>query len=176
MCDHARHAGKVDRLLIGLILGLILARFAILARAAEVDADLLLCGGTIHDGSGAESVVGDVAVRDGRIVAVGKVTPGKIGRTLEGRGVRGAPGRIALHTPPDGTLAQLPPDPPTPRILSRGTRLPGGGSMQHPCLQLGTLHSYLPAVESGESSVVFQPETRWYNASSGRANPACIAC
>ena len=106
MCDHVRHAGKVGRLLVGLILGLSLARFATLAPAAVVDADLLLRGGTIHDGSGAEAVVGDVAVRDGRIVAVGKVTPGKIGRTIDCQGLVVAPGLIDLHTHTDGTLAQ----------------------------------------------------------------------
>jgi len=74
--------------------------------AAAVDADLLLRGGTIHDGSGAEPVVGDVAVRDGRIVAVGKVTPGKIGRTIDCRGLVVAPGLIDVHTHTDGTLAK----------------------------------------------------------------------
>ena len=39
--------------------------------AEPVQADILLKGGTIHDGSGGEPVVGDVAIRDGRIVAVG---------------------------------------------------------------------------------------------------------
>jgi len=106
MCDHVRHAVKVDRLLVGLILGLSLARFATSAPAAPVDADLLLRGGTIHDGSGAESMVGDVAVRDGRIVAVGEVAPGKIGRTIDCRGLVVAPGLIDLHTHTDGTLAQ----------------------------------------------------------------------
>ena len=61
MCDRVLHAGKVDKLALGLILGLSLAWFATWAPAAEVDADLLLRGGAIHDGSGAEPVVGDVA-------------------------------------------------------------------------------------------------------------------
>jgi len=103
---NVRQAARVDRLLAGLILGLSLARFATSAPAADVDADLLLCGGTIHDGSGAEPRVGDVAVRDGRIVAIGKVTPGKIGRTIDCRGLVVAPGLIDLHTHSDGTLAQ----------------------------------------------------------------------
>lgn len=104
MCDHVRHAVKVDTVLLGLMLSL--AGFAPTATAAAVDADLLLRGGTIHDGSGTEPVVGDVAVRDGRIVAVGKVEPGKIGRTINCRGLVVAPGLIDLHTHTDGTLAQ----------------------------------------------------------------------
>jgi hypothetical protein len=39
-------------------------------------------------------------------------------------------------------------------------------------LQERTLHSYIPAVESRDSFVMREPETRWYNASSGRAHPA----
>ena len=106
MRDHVRHSGKVDRLMVGLILGLSLAGFATPVPAAPLDADLLLRGGTIHDGSGTEPVVGDVAVRNGRIVALGKVTPGKIGRTVDCRGLVVAPGLIDLHTHTDGTLAQ----------------------------------------------------------------------
>lgn len=74
--------------------------------AAPMDANLLLRGGTIHDGSGAEPLVGDVAIREGRIVAVGKITPGKIGRIIDCRGLVVAPGLIDLHTHSDGTLAQ----------------------------------------------------------------------
>ena len=106
MCDHVRHVGKVGPLLPRVILGLSLLMLTTPAPAAAVDADLLLRGGTIHDGSGAEPVVGDVAVRDGRIVAVGKVTPGKVGRTVDCRGLVVAPGLIDLHTHSDGTLAQ----------------------------------------------------------------------
>ena len=76
------------------------------AAAAPLDADLLLQGGTIHDGSGTEPVVADLAVREGRIVAIGKITPGKTGRIIDCRGLIVAPGLIDLHTHTDGTLAQ----------------------------------------------------------------------
>ena len=90
MCEHVVRTGAIGAILAFLIVGLGLAVLAAPAPAAAVDADLLLRGGTIHDGSGAEPVVGDVAVRDGRIVAVGKVTPGKIGRTIDCRGLGAA--------------------------------------------------------------------------------------
>jgi len=110
--NHANIAGAAARtpraraLLPCSIVGLTLAMLAAPAPAEPLDADLLLRGGTIYDGSGAEPVVGDVAVRDGRIVAVGSVTPGKIGRTVDCRGLVVAPGLIDLHTHSDGTLAQ----------------------------------------------------------------------
>ncbi|HUT57606.1 MAG TPA: D-aminoacylase [Phycisphaerae bacterium] len=109
---YAEIVGANERISLGLTLlpcwmvGLTLAMLTASAPAAPLDADLLLRGGTIHDGSGAEPVVGDVAVRDGRIVAIGEVTPGKAGRTIDCRGLIVAPGLIDLHTHSDGTLAQ----------------------------------------------------------------------
>ena len=106
MRNHLRPTGKVGTLRFGLVFGMLMAALATSALAAPVDADLLLRGGTVHDGSGAKPVVGDVVVRDGRILAVGKFTPGKIGRTIQCRGLVVAPGLIDVHTHTDGTLNQ----------------------------------------------------------------------
>ncbi len=109
MRDHARWwLGKVA-LVFGLALGLALA---LPAAAAPLDADLLLRGASIHDGSGAPAV-GDVAVRDGRIVAVGKVEPGKIGRAIDCRGLAMAP-----------RTDRRPPRTPTERSATRRFALP----------------------------------------------------
>src|SRR3546814_1530315 len=43
------------------------------AAAQAPSYDLIIRGGTIYDGSGKPPVVGDVAIKDDRIVAVGKV-------------------------------------------------------------------------------------------------------
>jgi N-acyl-D-aspartate/D-glutamate deacylase len=91
--------------LVSLVVALGLVMPGTCLSGAPVDADLLLHGGTIYDGSGAAAVVGDVAIRGGRIVAVGQFTPGKIGRSIECRGLVVAPGLIDLHTHTDGTLA-----------------------------------------------------------------------
>jgi N-acyl-D-aspartate/D-glutamate deacylase len=63
-----------------------------------VDADVLLRGGTIYDGTGSDGVVGDVAIQGERIVAVGKFGVGKVGREIDCTGLVIAPGFIDLHT------------------------------------------------------------------------------
>jgi N-acyl-D-amino-acid deacylase len=62
--------------------------------------DLLFVGGKIMDGSGNPAFYGDVAVKDGRILAVGKLLKGKYdaARTIDVRGKIVAPGFIDIHT------------------------------------------------------------------------------
>jgi len=73
------------------------------ARAADkpVDADILLAGATIHDGAGSPGAIGDVAIRGKKIVAVGKFTAGRVGRTIDCTGLVVAPGFIDLHNHSD---------------------------------------------------------------------------
>lgn len=66
-----------------------------------VDADLLLKNGTLYRGDGLPGELGDVAVREGKIVAVGQFKLGQIGRTLDCEGLCVAPGFIDLHTHSD---------------------------------------------------------------------------
>ena len=69
-----------------------------LAADAMKKASVLLQGGTIYDGSGGEGVKGDVAIRDGKIVAVGQFDPAQAERAIDCRGLIVAPGFIDLHT------------------------------------------------------------------------------
>jgi N-acyl-D-amino-acid deacylase len=59
--------------------------------------DLLIRGGTLVDGTGAPGRAGALAVRDGRIAALGDVR-GTADRTLDAEGAVVAPGFIDIHT------------------------------------------------------------------------------
>jgi N-acyl-D-aspartate/D-glutamate deacylase len=74
------------------------------ALGQAIRADVLLAGGTICDGTGSEGAIGDVALRGERIVAVGQFEPGKIGRTIDCRGLVVAPGFIDVHTHTDRSI------------------------------------------------------------------------
>lgn len=63
--------------------------------------DLLIRGGTIVDGLGGEPFIGDVAVRDGVIVAVGHAD-GVGTREIDATGLLVTPGFVDLHTHYDG--------------------------------------------------------------------------
>jgi len=60
--------------------------------------DLLLTGGKIIDGSGNSWFFGDVAIRDGKIAAIGKIDPSQARKTLDVKGLVVAPGFIDVHT------------------------------------------------------------------------------
>lgn len=60
--------------------------------------DLLLTGGKIIDGSGNSWFYGDVGIKDGKIVAIGKLLPTDATRTLDVHGLVVAPGFIDVHT------------------------------------------------------------------------------
>lgn len=77
---------------------------AVAQEAAAVDVDLLLKNGTILDGSGQPRYVGDVGLKGDRIVAVGKFTPGDVGKTIDCTGLFITPGYIDLHSHTDNAL------------------------------------------------------------------------
>jgi N-acyl-D-amino-acid deacylase len=64
--------------------------------AAQAPAyDMIIRGGTLYDGSGQPPVVGDVAIKDDRIVAVGKVA-GTAKSEVQAKGMAVAPGFINM--------------------------------------------------------------------------------
>ena len=61
-------------------------------------ADVVFRGATIHDGSGAKPTVGDVHVKDDRLVAVGTVGKVEGAKEVNAEGLVICPGFIDLHT------------------------------------------------------------------------------
>ncbi len=66
--------------------------------------DLLIKGGRIIDGSGSPWYEGDVAVKNGKIAAVGRLVNPTARRVIDATGLVVAPGFIDLHTHSDYTL------------------------------------------------------------------------
>jgi N-acyl-D-aspartate/D-glutamate deacylase len=65
--------------------------------------DLLIKRGLVVDGTGAEPVIADVAVRDGRIVEVGTIT-GEAKEVVDATGMWVTPGFVDIHTHYDGQV------------------------------------------------------------------------
>ena len=71
--------------------------------------DVLFRGATVYDGSGAAGLQQDVAVRDGRIAAVGPEAASLGGaRVVDAGGLALAPGLIDMHSHADHTLPAFP--------------------------------------------------------------------
>ena len=66
--------------------------------------DILIRGGLVIDGSGRPGEVGDVAVRDGRIAALGRSLPESGAKIIDAAGLAVAPGFIDIKTHSDFTL------------------------------------------------------------------------
>ncbi len=60
--------------------------------------DLIISGGTVVDGSGAEPVKADVAVDGGRITRIGDLGDAEAGRRIDAAGQLVTPGFVDLHT------------------------------------------------------------------------------
>ena len=78
--------------------------------------DLLIRGATLLDGSGAEPVVGDLAVRDGRIRAIGASLPVDARRVIDADGLALMPGIIDSHTHFDAQITWDPYVKPSPAL------------------------------------------------------------
>lgn len=82
------------------------ALVAVTGATARTDkaVDVIIRGGTIYDGSPDKPVVGDVAIRGDRIVAVGRIGNITARRVIDAKGMIVAPGFIDPHTHADSFL------------------------------------------------------------------------
>ena len=67
----------------------------------QAEHDLVVRNGTVLDGTGAPTVEADIAIRGGRIAAVGKV-PGRGAEEIDAKGMLVTPGFVDVHTHYDG--------------------------------------------------------------------------
>ncbi len=85
--------------LIALVLvGLLSGRMDQPAHAQSPAYDLVITNARIVDGGGNPWFRADVAIKDGRIVRIGRVAPGAAAKTIDARGQILAPGFIDVHT------------------------------------------------------------------------------
>jgi N-acyl-D-amino-acid deacylase len=66
--------------------------------------DILIRGGLLLDGTGAVGRPADIAIRDGRITAIGRELRGEAAKVIDARGLAVAPGFIDIKTHSDFTL------------------------------------------------------------------------
>ena len=66
--------------------------------------DLVIRGGTVFDGSGAEGIEGDVGIKGDRIAAVGPALVGSRHDEFDARGLAVAPGFVDIHSHGDESL------------------------------------------------------------------------
>lgn len=78
---------------------------------SEKTCDVLFRGATVYDGSGGPGYTGDVAVKDGRIAAVGVIGTWRARDVVDAPGKALAPGFIDTHTHDDMALLRQPAHP-----------------------------------------------------------------
>jgi N-acyl-D-aspartate/D-glutamate deacylase len=66
--------------------------------------ETVIRGGTVVDGTGAPSFTADLAIRDGRIAEIGRVSAARADRALDADGLVVAPGCVDLHTHYDAQI------------------------------------------------------------------------
>lgn len=94
------------------------------------DNDFVIVGGTIVDGLGGEPYEGDVAVKDGRIAAVGQVERLDTATMLDATEHLVSPGFIDIHSHSDFTLVV---DPRAVSSITQGVTLEVVGNCGHGC-------------------------------------------
>jgi len=77
---------------------------ATLALGSAQEFDILIRNGRIVDGAGNPSFIGDVAIRNQRIAAMGKLSTATAKRVIDAAGMIVAPGFIDIHNHSDYTL------------------------------------------------------------------------
>lgn len=70
--------------------------------------DIIIKGGNIIDGTGADAYVADLAIKDDRIAAIGDLSGAQAAEVIDGTGLTVTPGFIDAHSHADGTIMLYP--------------------------------------------------------------------
>ena len=70
--------------------------------------DLLIKGGFVVDGSGAPWITADIAVKDGRVAAMGRCLQGDAAESIDAAGLVVTPGFMDMHSHADRTILDNP--------------------------------------------------------------------
>jgi N-acyl-D-amino-acid deacylase len=95
-------------LVCALVVALAVPLFHRAAASSYADFDLIVAGGRVVDGSGNPWFVSDIAVKDGRIAAIGRLDPARAAKVIEAKGLVVAPGFIDVHTHIESNIFELP--------------------------------------------------------------------
>jgi N-acyl-D-aspartate/D-glutamate deacylase len=91
--------------------------------------DIIIRGGTVYDGTGAEPIIADVAIEDGKIAAIDHIAA-KAEREIDANKLAVAPGFIDIHSHSDYTLLV---DPRAKSSIFQGVTLEVVGNCGHGC-------------------------------------------
>ena len=109
----------------------LLALLPVTLSAQQASYDLIIRNGHIVDGTGSPWYAGDVAIRDGKIAAIGAVLGARAGKTIDAHGMVVAPGFIDMLGQSDLTIL-VRPDLPSKIFQGITTEFTGEGSSVAP--------------------------------------------
>jgi N-acyl-D-amino-acid deacylase len=84
---------------------------------ARADYDLIIRGGNLFDGTGADGAVRDIAMKGDRIVAIAPRIDARAREEMDARGMAVAPGFIDIHSHGDGNMST---DPRVESVIRQG--------------------------------------------------------
>src|SRR5215208_2971390 len=109
----------------------LLALLPVSLSAQQASYDLIIRNGHIVDGAGSPWYAGDIAIRDGKIAAIGAVLGARAGKTIDAHGMVVAPGFIDMLGQSDLTIL-VRPDLPSKIFQGITTEFTGEGSSVAP--------------------------------------------
>ncbi len=112
------------------------------AESSSAEFDLLITRGRVVDGTGNPWFEADLAIKDGRIAAIGRIEASRAAKTIDAKGLIVAPGFIDVHTHIEGGIFELPA---TENFLRMGVTSVVTGNCGGSALDLGEWFAKLEA-------------------------------